>query len=221
MLLQWRYYLFWYYKLLCHFVAAIWQNLGWIMSIMVCFGGVSGVCCTSFQNFEDAWRSYGTDEDILFVFKDSWWLFSLHLVAVPSGVRSLVCSRQREGLETLGWGDPWRRFLSHCRILMSVVAHGFGAAASPTKNRKLNGCGNLERKGTFRTKCAHLMYLVWHWLPHLYLSISSFFFSTEDSFNRKAGKLMCFWMSQVMNGLRGHACFVFKSVSRFWIGTFL
>ncbi|XP_003974771.1 protein GUCD1 isoform X1 [Takifugu rubripes] len=29
------------------------------------------VCCTSFQNFEDAWRSYGTDEDILFVFKDS------------------------------------------------------------------------------------------------------------------------------------------------------
>lgn len=128
---------------------------------------------------------------------------------------------ERRIRNSLGWGDPWRRFLSHCRILMSVVAHGFGAAASPTKNRKMNGCGNLERKGTFRTKCAHLMYLVWHWLPHLYLSISSFFFSTEDSFNRKAGKLMCFWMSQVMNGLRGHACFVFKSVSRFWIGTFL
>lgn len=83
---------------------------------------------------------------------------------------------ERRIRNSLGWGDPWRRFLSHCRILMSVVAHGFGAAASPTKNRKLNGCGNLERKGTFRTKCAHLMYLVWHWLPHLYLSISSFFF---------------------------------------------
>lgn len=32
---------------------------------------VSGVCSTSFTNFEEARRSYGTDEDILFVFKDS------------------------------------------------------------------------------------------------------------------------------------------------------
>lgn len=29
------------------------------------------VCCTSFTNFEEARCSYGTDEDILFVFKDS------------------------------------------------------------------------------------------------------------------------------------------------------
>ncbi|KAL4609578.1 protein GUCD1 [Arapaima gigas] len=29
------------------------------------------VCCTSFSNFEEARMSYGTDEDILFVYKDS------------------------------------------------------------------------------------------------------------------------------------------------------
>ncbi|KTF76711.1 hypothetical protein cypCar_00010414 [Cyprinus carpio] len=28
------------------------------------------VCCTSFSNFEEARRSYGTDEDILFIYKD-------------------------------------------------------------------------------------------------------------------------------------------------------
>lgn len=28
------------------------------------------VCCTSLRNFEEAWRSYGTDEDILFIYKD-------------------------------------------------------------------------------------------------------------------------------------------------------
>uniref|UniRef100_UPI003AAE5AD3 protein GUCD1 isoform X2 n=1 Tax=Centroberyx gerrardi TaxID=166262 RepID=UPI003AAE5AD3 len=30
-----------------------------------------GVCCTSISNFEEARRSYGTDEDILFIFKES------------------------------------------------------------------------------------------------------------------------------------------------------
>lgn len=37
----------------------------------------SGVCCTSISNFEEARRSYGTDEDILFVFKESWWTVAI------------------------------------------------------------------------------------------------------------------------------------------------
>lgn len=41
------------------------------MNNCLCWGVFPGVCCTSFRNFEAAWRSYGTDEDILFVFKDS------------------------------------------------------------------------------------------------------------------------------------------------------
>lgn len=32
----------------------------------------TGVCCSSFSVFEQARRSYGTDEDILFVYKESW-----------------------------------------------------------------------------------------------------------------------------------------------------
>ncbi|KAI3371837.1 hypothetical protein L3Q82_006719 [Scortum barcoo] len=35
------------------------------------YSDLHGVCCTSISNFEEARRSYGTDEDILFVFKES------------------------------------------------------------------------------------------------------------------------------------------------------
>lgn len=53
-----------------------------------------GVCCTTICNFEEAWRSYGTDEDILFVFKDSWWrTLPQFILTVPQWCRPAVADQ--------------------------------------------------------------------------------------------------------------------------------
>lgn len=50
---------------------------------MICNSNLlPGVCCTSISNFEEARRSYGTDEDILFVFKESWWIAAMKVVVI-------------------------------------------------------------------------------------------------------------------------------------------
>lgn len=41
-------------------------------SLLTFCSSLTGTCCTSISNFEEARTSYGTDEDILFVYTDSW-----------------------------------------------------------------------------------------------------------------------------------------------------
>lgn len=138
MLLLWRYYLFWYYKLLCHFMAAISQNLGWILSIMMCFGGVFRGVLHQFPEFwgcvaqlRHRWRHPVCVQGQLMTLQPSSRCCPLRCTE-PG-----LLTPERRIRNSLGWEDPWSRFLSHCRILMSVVAHGFGAAASPTVNCEL------------------------------------------------------------------------------------
>lgn len=189
------------------------------------FWGFSGVCCTSFRNFEDAWRSYGTDEDILFVFKDSWWRFS-HIFLLSSqvlGARS-AHTRARTRIRNSGMRSLLKQILSHCGILMSAVAHRFGATASWTElykfqdswNENWMNVGNHERKGTSRTKCAHLMYFVWHWMPH-HLSFLSFFWVLRILSTGNLG--ICCILRVSGNELppESHLFCFWKSVSRFGI----
>lgn len=107
------------------------------------WGRFSGVCCTSFQNFEDAWRSYGTDEDILFVFKDSWCpLRCPEASLLAPGERSSIRNSPGRGdrrILTSGCSRIWSSSLSNC--MNSRVVEW-----------KLNGCGESWEKRNFWDK---------------------------------------------------------------------
>lgn len=52
-----------------------WVPVMWVLSpttlSLLCTPAPAGMCSTSISNFEEARTSYGTDEDILFVYLDS------------------------------------------------------------------------------------------------------------------------------------------------------